>query len=88
MALPNRALDPTLPLSTPYYSATIPIWHDTIPTSSDGTTDHGDLVRAIKTWEQEWLLPEAGEVVRALGAVVVVFRKPASKEDLVCPFLA
>ena len=35
------------------------------------------------TWKAEWLEQEAGEVVRAVGAWVVCFRKPTEKADLV-----
>ena len=37
----------------------------------------------IMTWKAEWLEQEAGEVVRAVGAWVVCFRKPREKADLV-----
>ena len=37
----------------------------------------------IVTWKAEWLEQEAGEVVRAVGAWVVCFRKPREKADLV-----
>ncbi|KAL8768892.1 MAG: hypothetical protein Q9209_004946 [Squamulea sp. 1 TL-2023] len=57
-----------LPLTTPYYSTTIPIWHDTIfPTPA-----------ALQEWENEWSAPEAGEVIQSLGAWVIVVRKPSS----------
>lgn len=50
---------------TPYYSATVPVWHDIFPLSAS----------EIRQWEEEWRGEEAGEVVRAVGAWVVVFRK-------------
>ncbi|KAG6989836.1 hypothetical protein G7Y79_00063g093870 [Physcia stellaris] len=62
----------TLPISTPYYSATIPIWHDQISLTPT----------AIKEWEAEWRAGEAGEVVRSLGAWVVAIPKPLTKDDL------
>ena len=34
-------------------------------------------------WKEEWLGQEAGQVVRAVGAWVVCFRKPREKADLV-----
>ena len=64
---------PTLNLKTPYYSASIPIWHDTL----EFTT------RSIQTWEAEWKTPEAAEVVRSIGAWAICFPKPASKEQYV-----
>ncbi|CAF9904275.1 MAG: hypothetical protein HETSPECPRED_003496 [Heterodermia speciosa] len=61
-----------LSISTAYYSATIPIWHDQINLSSS----------AIKDWEAEWRTDEAREVVRSIGAFVVVTPKPLKKDDL------
>lgn len=49
-----------LSLKTAYYSATIPIW-------LDETTDPA-------TWATDFLTPDAGEVIRAVGAWIVVFR--------------
>lgn len=63
----------TLPISTPYYRAKIPIWHDQINLAPD----------AIKEWEAEWREDEAGEVVRSIGAWVVAVPKPLTKDDLV-----
>ncbi|KAL8998280.1 MAG: hypothetical protein Q9169_002594 [Polycauliona sp. 2 TL-2023] len=40
-----------LPLTTPYYSTTVPLWHDTIPAD----------VAALENWQDEWSAPEAGE---------------------------
>ncbi len=54
------------------------MWHDTIHT---GALELGE-------WEKEWRDEAgAGEVVRAVGALVVVIRKPAlaeGKGGLVC----
>ena len=63
----------SLAISTPYYSAKIPIWHDQIPLSTN----------AITEWETEWRSDEAGEVVQSIGAWVVAIQKPAKKDDLV-----
>lgn len=70
---PNRGLegvkliDPILPITTPYYTAHIPVWHDTIKSSA----------LELSEWEKEWRDEEAaGEVVRAVGAWVVVVQKP------------
>ena len=60
-------------IRTPYYNATIPIWRDNLPNSFPD----------IKTWKEEWLGQEAGEVVQAVGAWVVCFTKPSEKADLV-----
>ncbi|KAL8759920.1 MAG: hypothetical protein Q9184_003480 [Pyrenodesmia sp. 2 TL-2023] len=54
--------DSSLPLRTLYYSTTIPIWHDTIT--------------SLPSWENEWLAPEAKEVIQSIGAWVVVVQKP------------
>ncbi|CAF9908471.1 hypothetical protein IMSHALPRED_006683 [Imshaugia aleurites] len=59
-------------IRTPYYNAAIPIWRDELPASSPD----------IETWKEEWLGQEAGEVVRAVGAWVVCFRKPREQADL------
>ncbi|KAL9591002.1 MAG: hypothetical protein Q9203_000198 [Teloschistes exilis] len=55
-----------LRLATPYYTATIPIWHDTISPSQD----------LLQEWSTEWLSSEAAEVVQSIGAWVVSVRKP------------
>ncbi|KAI4261414.1 MAG: hypothetical protein L6R42_003390 [Xanthoria sp. 1 TBL-2021] len=57
-----------LPLTTPYYSTTIPIWHDTLCFNP----------AALENWQNEWSAPEAREVIQSLGAWVVVVRKPPS----------
>ena len=64
-------------IRTPYYNAAIPIWRDEVPNSS----------AKIKTWKEEWLEQEAGEVVQAIGAWIVCFKKPREKVDLVCQTL-
>ncbi|KAH6626558.1 hypothetical protein B0J18DRAFT_477319 [Chaetomium sp. MPI-SDFR-AT-0129] len=54
----------TLPLTTPYYTASIPIWLDLIATPAE--------------WSASFLSPEAREVLGVLGGVVVVFALPSS----------
>ena len=49
---------------TTYYKATVPLWIDEI---SD-----------VDGWKEEFMKEEAGEVVRAVGAWVYVFRLPAT----------
>lgn len=56
------------PLKTSYYTATIPIWLDEITSPS--------------TWSSEFLAPEAKEVLIALGAFIVCFRKPIDETQL------
>ncbi|TVY82508.1 Increased recombination centers protein [Lachnellula suecica] len=56
------------PIKTSYYTASIPIWLDEI---SDA-----------KTWSAEFLAPEAKEVLTALGAFIVCFRKPLDESSL------
>ena len=76
---PNFTNAPSLPdtthhpLHTPYYTASIPIWRDILPTTAP----------TLSAWKDEWTAPEAGEVVQALGAWVVCFKKPRVKDDLV-----
>lgn len=71
-------IDSNLLIRNPYYSATIPIWHDKLPLS----------LPELERWEEEWLKEEAGEVVRAVGAWVLVFRKAVNERggegELVC----
>ncbi|KAL9603077.1 MAG: hypothetical protein Q9219_001441 [cf. Caloplaca sp. 3 TL-2023] len=58
-----------LRLQTLYYTTTLQLWHDSIPQPEE--------------WEQEWLAPEAAEVIQSIGAWVVVFQKlqpPRGKE--------
>jgi hypothetical protein len=56
------------PIKTAYYSATIPIWLDEVITPS--------------TWSKEFLGPEAKEVLLAVGAFVVCFKKPLDHSEL------
>ncbi|RDL39671.1 Uncharacterized protein BP5553_04011 [Venustampulla echinocandica] len=56
------------PVKTSYYTATIPIWLDEISDS--------------QVWSSEFLAPEAREVLTALGAFVVCFRKPINEAAL------
>lgn len=63
----------TLHLSTSYYTAAIPLWHDTLPLSAS----------SIAQWRTEWLADEAREVIHSIGAWVVGARKPAWEQDLV-----
>ncbi|KAL2268999.1 hypothetical protein VTJ83DRAFT_3845 [Remersonia thermophila] len=51
-----------LPLQTPYYTASVPVWLDLI-------ADH-------HAWATSFLAPEAKEVLAVLGGVVVVFAVP------------
>lgn len=71
-------IDSNLLIRNPYYSATIPIWHDKLPLS----------LPELEIWEEEWLKEEAGEVVRAVGAWILVFRKAVNERggegELVC----
>lgn len=62
-------IDSNLLIRNPYYSATIPIWHDKLPLS----------LPELERWEEEWSKEEAGEVVRAVGAWVLVFRKAVNE---------
>lgn len=64
--LPQLVQESELRLETPYYTTTLPIWHDTISKSQE--------------WKAEWLAPEAAEVIRSIGAWVVVVRKPMSAQ--------
>ncbi|KAF2453592.1 hypothetical protein BDY21DRAFT_121383 [Lineolata rhizophorae] len=61
-------LSHTWVLRTPYYSATLPIWVDE--------------VASAPSWRDDFLSPEASEVVRALGAWVYCFRKPVTGADM------
>ncbi|KAK3065050.1 hypothetical protein LTS18_012497 [Coniosporium uncinatum] len=55
-------------LETAYYTADLPIWIDEI----------SDAAR----WKEEFLKPEAREVVTALGAWIYCFRRPVTSSDL------
>ncbi|KAK1783542.1 hypothetical protein QBC45DRAFT_388631 [Copromyces sp. CBS 386.78] len=54
-----------LPLSTPYYTASIPIWLD--------------LISSPAEWSASFLSEEAKEVLGVLGGVVCVFEVPSLK---------
>lgn len=56
-----------LPLSTPYYTATLPLWLDLIDDPAD--------------WAATFLTPEAKEVLDALGGLLVIFEIPAKADD-------
>ncbi|KEZ40449.1 Uncharacterized protein SAPIO_CDS8329 [Scedosporium apiospermum] len=56
-----------LPLTTPYYTTTLPLWLDLIEDPED--------------WAETFLSPEAKEVLEALGGLVVVFEVPKSRGD-------
>ncbi|KAL9012258.1 MAG: hypothetical protein Q9173_002967 [Seirophora scorigena] len=65
--LPPLLKGSDLPIQTPYYSATIPIWHDAITSPLE--------------WECEWLSPSASEVIHSIGAWVLTFPKPSSAQS-------
>lgn len=54
-------------ITTPYYTALIPIWTDTL---------------LLPGWTSSWHHPSARPVIRAIGAFVLVVRKPGSSSDL------
>jgi hypothetical protein len=64
----TAGLSHTYTLTTKYYTATLPIWIDEIPSVSE--------------WHSEFIKPEAGEVIAVLGAWIYCFRRPVKKEDL------
>lgn len=65
----------TLPLSTPYYNASVPIWHDALPASKS----------ELQKWEEDWREDPARDVVRAVGAWILVVKTPVGEEEgLVC----
>ncbi|KAF2196337.1 hypothetical protein GQ43DRAFT_436107 [Delitschia confertaspora ATCC 74209] len=64
----TAGLSHTYAISTRYYTATIPIWIDEIP--------------SIPDWRTEFLKPEAKEVISVLGAWVYCFRKPVTTVHL------
>ncbi|SPO06958.1 uncharacterized protein DNG_09652 [Cephalotrichum gorgonifer] len=53
-----------LPLSTPYYTASLPVWLDLIEDPED--------------WSSTFLSPEAKEVLDVLGGLIVVFEIPTT----------
>jgi hypothetical protein len=58
----------TWALKTNYYTVTLPIWIDEIPSPA--------------AWSTEFSKPEAREVISVLGAWIYAFRLPVAKEDL------
>ncbi|KAF2468760.1 uncharacterized protein BDR25DRAFT_335176 [Lindgomyces ingoldianus] len=64
----TAGLSHTYTLSTRYYSATLPIWLDEIPSVSE--------------WRAEFTKPEAREVVSVLGAWIFCFRKPVTQDHV------
>jgi hypothetical protein len=63
-------LSHALEIDTAYYKASIPIWIDQIPDNS-----HDE-------WASEYLKVEAKDVLKVLGAFVLVFRKPVDQDAL------
>jgi len=61
-------LSHTWDLTTQYYKAKLSIWIDE--------------VTSISAWKTDFLNADAKEVVRALGAIVLCFKKPATKDEL------
>lgn len=59
----------TMSIRTPYYTATIPIWLDEISLNNPDA------------WIQEFSQPEAAEVFQAIGAYIVIFRKPINETE-------
>ncbi|KAK2074074.1 hypothetical protein P8C59_008311 [Phyllachora maydis] len=59
-----------LPLRTPYYAAAVPVWLDLVPAGAP----------AAAAWAAAFLSVEAAEVLRALGALVVVFALPGGPD--------
>lgn len=71
--LSHAGLSHSIKLSTKYYETEVPIWVDEyIPASSDDSEDP----TGVKAWANVFSSAEAKEVVDALGAVIVTFRKP------------
>jgi hypothetical protein len=64
----TAGLSHSWPLETKYYTATLPIWIDEIP--------------SVPAWRAEFIKPEAREVVTALGAWIYCFRKPVTTQDV------
>ena len=56
-----------LPIRTPYYTADVPVWLDEAADPA--------------TWARDFMTEEAREVVRAVGAWVVVFRRGTLAQD-------
>ena len=65
----TAGLTHTWRLKTRYYTASLPIWIDEIPHVSE--------------WREEFVKPEAREVISVLGAWVYCFRKPVKEEHTV-----
>jgi len=64
----TAGLSHTWTLETAYYTADLPIWIDEIPDPAQ--------------WKEEFLKPEAKEVVTALGAWIYCFRRPVTSSHL------
>jgi hypothetical protein len=58
-------------LKTAYYTAEVPVWLDEPSLSSPSE------------WSADFLMPEAREVLSALGAFVIAFRKPMDEAEFV-----
>ncbi|KAF2785944.1 hypothetical protein K505DRAFT_260969 [Melanomma pulvis-pyrius CBS 109.77] len=64
----TAGLSHTWALTTKYYTATLPIWIDEIPSVSE--------------WRGEFIKPEAKEVISVIGAWIFCFRRPVTTADV------
>jgi len=72
----HAGLSHELKIKTPYYSATVPIWVDTIPSTSEATKKDGEEepISTLESWSDVYLSPEASEVLSVLGGIILTFR--------------
>jgi hypothetical protein len=78
-------LSHALPLKTAYYTASIPIWIDVpaipLPATDSTATSSSATTASYSTWATSFLdtsIPGASDVLTALGAFIICFRKPSS----------
>ncbi|KAF2106241.1 hypothetical protein BDV96DRAFT_508260 [Lophiotrema nucula] len=65
----TAGLSHTYPLTTKYYTATLPIWLDELPSP-------------LSDWAAEFSKPEAREVIQVIGAYIFCFRKPVKQDHV------
>jgi hypothetical protein len=64
----TAGLSHTWALKTQYYEVQLPIWIDE--------------VASISAWQEDFMRPEAKEVICAVGAVIYAFRRPVTKQNM------
>ncbi|KAF8544479.1 hypothetical protein BDD12DRAFT_509770 [Trichophaea hybrida] len=64
----HAGLSHEITIKTQYYTSTIPIWIDELPSED------------LEEWTTQYLSPAAAEVLEVLGGIILTFRNPPHEE--------